>query len=266
MKEKGFAFGKNWLSFLKTVNEDRIKEAVYSLKGMLLVENLNGKKFLDIGCGSGLFSLAAFKLGAEVFSFDYDEESVACAMELKRKYCDLPEKWKIEKGSVLDLEYMSSLGKYDIVYSWGVLHHTGNMKKAIENAASAVSLGGILFISIYNDQGFISIFWREVKRIYCSSFLGKAIVTTLFVPTLFLRALLSGLLKHGSPLYHFLNYGKNRGMSIYHDWIDWLGGYPFETSSPSDIEKFLASMNFELKKSKLTYGLGCNEFVFIRKK
>ena len=64
----------------------RIEEAKASLKQMLDVDSLTGKTFLDVGSGSGLFSLAAIMLGVKVYSFDYDPQSVACTTELKRRY------------------------------------------------------------------------------------------------------------------------------------------------------------------------------------
>jgi len=81
---KKFEFGKNWENFLKIIDEKRIKEAENSLKKLLNLENLKGKSFLDAGCGSGLFSLAAKNLGAEVYSFDFDENAVNCTGKLKK--------------------------------------------------------------------------------------------------------------------------------------------------------------------------------------
>jgi len=126
-----FRFGENWKHFLGSLNETRIAEAEKSLKEMLQAEKLSGKSFLDVGSGSGLFSLAAKRLGARVHSFDYDPESVACTMELRRRYFDEDSDWTIEEGSVLDANYIDALGKFDIVYSWGVLHHTGQMWQAL---------------------------------------------------------------------------------------------------------------------------------------
>lgn len=161
-----FAFGDNWAQFLKVLDEQRIKEAVESLKNKLEVKDLNGKSFLDIGSGSGLFSLAAKRLGAKVFSFDYDHQSVACTAELKKRYFDNDKDWIVELGSVLDTEYLASLGKFDIVYSWGVLHHTGNMWAAIANVQANVANNGRLFIALYNNQGRASKFWLIIKKIY----------------------------------------------------------------------------------------------------
>ncbi len=80
-----FEFGKNWSAFLAHLSEDRILKAEQSLREMLEVETLTGKTFLDIGSGSGLFSLAARRLGAKVFSFDFDSNSYACTKELRAK-------------------------------------------------------------------------------------------------------------------------------------------------------------------------------------
>src|SRR5437667_4126097 len=145
--ETRFAFGKNWRRFLENINEERIAEAERSLRTMLEVQDLRGKSFLDIGCGSGLFSLAAMRLGAsKVHSFDFDPQSVACAQILKSRYFQQAQNWTIEQGSVLDAQYLAGLGQFDVVYSWGVLHHTGNMWQALENVIAPVAPNGKLFI------------------------------------------------------------------------------------------------------------------------
>ena len=148
-----FEFGKNWARFLALLDDERIARAEQSLKTMLEVESLEGKSFLDIGSGSGLFSLAARRLGARVHSFDYDPNSAACTQELRRRYFPGDERWKVEEGSALDAGYVRSLGQFDVVYSWGVLHHTGRMWDALDNARLPVAPGGRLFVAIYNDQG-----------------------------------------------------------------------------------------------------------------
>src|SRR5271166_3425303 len=164
--DPAFAFGENWRRFLSVVNDERIAQAVASVRRLLGVQSLEGKTFLDVGCGSGLFSLAAFKLGARVRSFDYDPQSVACAIELRSRYGDDPSSWEIERGSALDEGYLASLGQFDVVYSWGVLHHTGDMWRALGNMPALVAPGGDLVLSIYNDQGPWSRVWKRVKQGY----------------------------------------------------------------------------------------------------
>src|SRR6202030_2512629 len=164
--QERFEFGRNWQRLLRSLDEERILEAEASLRSMLAIEDFNQKAFLDVGCGSGLFSLAARKLGARVFSFDYDPQSVACAVQLKNAFFPGDPDWQIERGSALDPSYLRSSGTFDVVYAWGVLHHTGAVWKALENMVPLVKQGGKLFIAIYNDQGKKSDIWRFVKSRY----------------------------------------------------------------------------------------------------
>ena len=160
-----FEFGKNWSAFLAVLDEQRIATAEASLREMLECETLEGKTFLDIGSGSGLFSLAARRLGAKVHSFDFDTNSFACTQELRNRYFPNDPNWRVEQGSALDAAYIDSLGKFDVVYSWGVLHHTGQMWQALENAVIPTKAGGKLFIAIYNDTGSQARRWHWIKNL-----------------------------------------------------------------------------------------------------
>jgi 2-polyprenyl-6-hydroxyphenyl methylase/3-demethylubiquinone-9 3-methyltransferase len=262
-----FAFGENWQRFLAILDDTRIQKAEHSLRQMLEVQDLTGKTFLDIGCGSGLFSLAARRLGARVESFDYDPQSAACARELRRRYFPGDTQWNITEGSVLDLAFLSSLGHFDIVYSWGVLHHTGSMWQALANAADLVAPGGQLFIAIYNDQGKISDRWRAVKSTYNRLPEGlRFLVTVPALIHLHWRGALKDLLKL-RPFHSWRSAGRERGMSAWRDLIDWVGGYPFEVARPEAIFEFYLRRGFTLKRLVTCGGsLGCNEFVFARER
>ena len=259
-----FEFGKNWQSFISSLTEERVREAERSLADMLRTGSLAGVSFLDIGSGSGLFSLAARRLGARVVSFDYDPVSVACTLELKSRYFPGDLHWDVAEGSVLDREFLGSLGVFDIVYSWGVLHHTGELWKAMGNVQIPVRAGGVLFIAIYNDQGAASDLWAMTKRLYCSSVAGRVLVSAVMLPYFALRGVAAGLITAGSPFRHFTEYRTKRGMSVHHDWVDWLGGYPFEVARPEQVLRFYGDAGFVLTNMIATRGSGCNQYVFRR--
>lgn len=259
-----FAFGRNWKSFLATLDERRIDEAQHRLCESLAREELRGIRALDVGSGSGLSSLVMHRLGADVVAFDYDTDSVACTKELRRRYALGATDWQVMQGSALDPAFMAGLGQFELVCSWGVLHHTGAMWPAIELTQARVAQGGTLLLALYNDQGWRSALWRAVKRLYCSSVSGRWLVCTMFYPLFAVYALWQDLRHFHTPGAYSREYSRKRGMSIFHDWRDWLGGYPFEVAKPEDVVNMLATKGFELQRQTLTHGLGCNEFVFIR--
>ena len=266
-----FPFGENWRRFLAVVDDERIARAEASLKELFGIERLDGRRFLDAGSGSGLFSLAARRLGADVTSIDYDPASVACTRTLRDRYRPGDPAWEIAEGSVLDPEFMDALPRFDVVYSWGVLHHTGAMAQGLEAVGRRVAGAGLLCVAIYNDQGRMSHIWRALKRTY--NRLPGPLRTPFAVAVMGpreLRALAVATLS-GRPRSYFRNirsYARTsvRGMSYWHDLVDWIGGYPFEVAKPEEIFEFYKARGFTLTRLKTWgAGLGCNEFVFTRR-
>lgn len=201
-----------------------------------------------------LSSLVAHEVGARVHAFDYDPTSVACTEEVKQRFgCESAE-WRCERGSVLDETYLASLGRFDWVYSWGVLHHTGHMWQALDGLLPLVDDNGYVFIALYNDQGWIGRYWRFVKRTYNGGVWRRRFVVGCHLPYLFVaRWLLRAMT--GRLAYE-------RGMSLWRDMLDWLGGYPFEVATPDEVIDFVEGRRFRLRASKICGRRhGCNEFV-----
>lgn len=264
---KHFSFGKNWQDFLKSLNDERIENAKKSLVDFLGgEEKIKGKTFVDIGCGSGLFSLAAYKLGAaKVVSVDVDEFSISCAKYLGEKEGN-PENWEIKQGSALDENFIRSLGQFDIVYSWGVLHHTGDMYSALKNVSSLINPEGVFYLAIYNrnknrlKEG-TSNLWLMLKKAYNeSNFLVKKVMEYVYIAYFFIGLLV--MLKN--PLKYIREYKSNRGMNWRNDIIDWLGGYPYEFAGPDEIINFFGKRKLLCKKLTYREGTGCSEYLLKR--
>jgi SAM-dependent methyltransferase len=252
-----FSFGQNWKNYLEEADEVSFLSAFNDINEWLGKDAVTGKKVLDLGCGSGIHSLAYHQLNAkELVSLDYDKNSVA-ATDILWKRAGSPQNWTVMQGSVLDTAFIKSLGVFDIVYSWGVLHHTGAMWNAIENCIKLVKQGGFCWISIYvkgpnyqrdlnrkiayNKAGSLSKKWMEFKY-FIFPFMAER-----------LRA-------RKNPFKW--NERKERGMYVYYDIIDWLGGLPYEVASKEEIENFFIKNDFTLKKIKIYPEGSCNVYLF----
>lgn len=258
-----FEFGENWEAYSKDIDSERIASAEAGLLALLPAAQIAGRTFLDIGCGSGLHSLAALNVGAKfVTAIDIDPTSVSTAKATLTKHGESQE-FRCLVGNVFDPPFDEG-EKFDIVYSWGVLHHTGDMWNAIENAIGLVKPGGKLVIAIYFKTPFCG-FWKVEKRLFTRSpRILRPPVIWLFSALGILRILTKGR----NPVTYIREYKKFRGMSWYRDQIDWLGGYPYESASAEEITSFVEGHGGKLVKSLNTtpniglLGSGCAEYVF----
>jgi len=258
-----FSFGRNWKHYAATVDDARIHCSVESMAASL--GDIRGKSFLDIGCGSGIHVVSALRLGASrIHAFDYDMDSVECTRDIVAKYApEGRDRITIERGDALDEEYMRSLGTFDVVYSWGVLHHTGDMWRALHLATLPLEHDGRLLIAIYNDQGIWSSGWRFMKRLYVNApILRPLIIVGVFGP----RELAKMIVK--TPWRYvraWREYSRLRGMNRWHDIVDWAGGYPFQVASPAAIAAFYRSRGLQTTVTvDCGSGNGCNEFRIAR--
>lgn len=261
-RESHFEFGENWRDYAKTIDGTRIDSAITGIK-KLFPSGLEGKTFLDIGCGSGLHSLAALALGAKsVLAIDIDENSISTTHETLTKYAP-NSNWDTKLISIFEVS-PETLGLFDVVYSWGVLHHTGDMWRAIESASKLVRTGGLFAIAIYGSTKF-DLMWKREKHFYS---IAPPILQG-FIRQLFICAFLARkLVMRENPVTFVTNYQKARGMNFSHDVHDWLGGYPYETSTIAEMNDRLNQMNFKevrtfaVPVTRGFLGAGCNEFVY----
>ncbi len=251
-----FAFGRNWSSYAELIDESKIEAAKTGLTRLVPGDEIAGRSFLDIGCGSGLHALAAARLGANaILACDLDPESVRTAREVLTRHAGKA-KWAVKEVSVFDLESPET-GKFDIVYSWGVLHHTGDMDSAIRATANRVAPGGLFAIALYR-RTWLDGFWRREKRWYANASPWQQN---------WARLLFDGMFRAVKMLT-----GKNpaadRGMDYWHDVHDWLGGYPYESILAPEVEELMQSLAFSKVRVIARgrdigiFGSGCDEYVY----
>lgn len=260
-----FAFGKNWASYAALIGDPQIEAAKAALMKLIPVEAFNGKSFLDIGCGSGLHALAAEKLGvSRIVGVDIDPDSVATSRAvLSRHNVAVP--WQIELRSVFELDSEWE-GAFDIVYSWGVLHHTGSMWEAVTRAARMVAPQGLLAIALYRRTRMDPL-WTLEKRLYAHApkFL-QGLVAFAYTHAFRLALFAKGV----DYRIYLAQYKSRRGMDYRHDVHDWLGGYPYESALAHEVDAKLVALGFKAERvfarptSLGIFGSGCDEYVYRR--
>jgi len=252
--EPAFTFGENWLEFSTTLDADRVAAATASVGSLLQLPRLEGLTFLDLGAGSGLFSIAALRLGAtRVLAIDRDPNCLAAIRNNLERLVSRDDAVRIElrEGNVLEAATLPS-EKFDIVYAWGSLHHTGSMWQAVNNAAACVRAGGLFAVAIYNHT-WSSPLWHRAKRLYHAS---PAWARTGMVGVLTAVRATIRLARLKRP------FQVERGMSVWYDAVDWLGGLPYEYATSTEVERFLQLQGFQPVHRILTTRSGCNELVF----
>jgi 2-polyprenyl-6-hydroxyphenyl methylase/3-demethylubiquinone-9 3-methyltransferase len=263
IEKKRFEFGKNWIFFVeRDFSRERCEIAKSRLLAFAGLKTLQGYRFLDVGCGSGIHSLAAVEAGAEeVYSFDCDPNSVAATKLIKSKR-NLTDKWTVEVGDALNTEYLTGLGKWNFVYSWGVLHHTGSMWEAIKNVQDLVEDEGLFYLALYSkDADFqpSKEFWIEIKQEYIRS---KPLTRKMMGWWYVWRFIMGERFKN---IFKFIerarDYKKRRGMSIMRDIHDWIGGWPMEYAGDQETVDFLEE-RYGFKLVNVDVGQACSEFLF----
>lgn len=259
--EDRFAFGKNWASFLGTVDEQRIESARLDL-ARLVGNSLEGLTFLDIGSGSGLHSLAAFRLGArQIVSFDYDADSVACTRLLWERE-GRPAQWTVCQGSALDDAFLDGLAHFDVVYSWGVLHHTGSMWEAVDKSTRRCKPGGRLVIGLYHKKAVLTPAITVVKRAYVR---GGPVRRGALLGGYAAMTVAYQVARRQFQWRDLFRPRQRRGMNWWHDIVDWVGGYPFEAATPEEVRAFVEPRGFQLRQADThTSFAAVDTFVFER--
>lgn len=259
-----FAFGENWASYSKLIGEPQIEHAKEGLLKLIPAEDFKGRSFLDIGCGSGLHALAASRLGvSRIVGVDIDPNSATTARKiLTERNPSAP--WQIENISVFDLT-PDHFGTFDIVYSWGVLHHTGDLWQAVSKAAALVAPNGLLAVAFYRET-YLDPFWKLEKRFYTNA--PPSIQS--FIKSSYINAfrVARAATRQESFADYISKYSSRRGMDFEHDVHDWLGGYPYEAALAPEVDRRMIALGFKAErvfarsKSSGIFGSGCDEYVY----
>ena len=268
-EHRPFAFGENWSDYAKSVSDVHIEFAILELQRLFACDTFANLSWCDVGSGSGIHAVAAAMLGAKVVALDVDEASCQTTREMVKRF-NVGDRVEVRHGSILD--DLNGTGRFDVVYSWGVLHHTGAMWSAVEAALDLVSsqTGSRFAVALYRRTHLCGL-WQREKRFYtqCSPGVQR------LIRRIYTHLYATGLAFSGKSIQQKReNYVRQRGMSLDHDAHDWLGGYPYESCLPVEIKTFVVERGFALSHEILIadegvkplglFGSGCDQFVFQR--
>tara|TARA_B100001063_G_C16709692_1_gene527317 strand:+ start:122 stop:1153 length:1032 start_codon:yes stop_codon:yes gene_type:complete len=122
------------------------------------IKKIKGKKILDMGCGSGRFTSAFAKLGAKkVYGVDLGSDGISVAKKLTKKFNIKNATFK--NASVLNMPFKNNY--FDFVFCKGVLHHTGNLKRGLDEFIRMIKINGYGYLYLYGRGG---IFWYSRKK------------------------------------------------------------------------------------------------------
>lgn len=109
-----------------------------------------GKKVLDLGCGGGRWSFGLASLGAEITAVDVNKSALRSTEEALKPFSSKKHRFILSQIETLDAVLPND--NFDLVWSWGVIHHCSSFTKALRTAGNYVKDGGLLYLYLYGRE------------------------------------------------------------------------------------------------------------------
>lgn len=109
----------------------------------------SGKKILDAGCGGGRWSYGLAKMGGIISAVDINDSALERTKEALSEFGD---KHRFYKTPLESLDDKIAEDKFDLVWSWGVVHHCKSYTKAFEQVCNRVKEGGMIYLYLYGRE------------------------------------------------------------------------------------------------------------------